>query len=86
MDSIIQDALISGSVLSDHATGLFNLKVRISQGNMVLENQIKLSSQAGLRTIFVTQNCYYEYEYEIDFFSILVCSLPIIRSHTHLIL
>lgn len=26
MDSIIQDALISGSVLSDHATGLFNLK------------------------------------------------------------
>ena len=41
MDSIIQDALISGSVLSDHATGLF-----ISQGNRALENQIELSSQA----------------------------------------
>jgi len=26
MDSISQDALISGSVLSDHVTGLFNLK------------------------------------------------------------
>ena len=46
MDSIIQDAPISGSFLSNHATVLFNLnhgfksQLILCQGNVVSENQI----------------------------------------------